>query len=494
MRRLASDWVARQAIKDPGPLWNPRPGLQQPLTHDEEATLCNTCQCCKGQRLPRWLLDRSPPGFLRNSTLSPAALIGKRVRIVGMPRPKWLWFSKLEGELGTVSDVLHGNSLSDLRVPVTLDNGKSVDLWVEHVQPLREYPAPPSPIVTPPWTRNATRILTLASERYYHWLGHLHCNLRHLEYPSDAVHVCALDESTQRVAKQQGMHSILATTSSTMGTSSKFNGASTFGSASFKIVALLKHECLWSTLRSLPEGSPLLFLDADITLLRDPLPLIPGGYDLVFTDDSDAGNDIFARRNIGFFLAVNNERTRTLASAYLRTLQAATARGSKKNDQELLNVRIRDTAKHLGLRTYTLDPTAFVNGHDYYERRETRPLNVSKLAAVHHNWVPGDQRKWQRAVAYGGILQPGERFHHFKQRLKVAARSLPAWHEDIEYAGPEQKALDTPGLEAKCANTQMNAEYYRVHYKVACEHRLAAEVSRRHFASGRCVSGMKILS
>ena len=68
-------------------------------------------------------------------TLSP--LIGKRVRIVGMPRPKWFWFFKLEGELGTVSDVLHGNSLSDLRVPVTLDNGKSVDLWVEHVQPLR---------------------------------------------------------------------------------------------------------------------------------------------------------------------------------------------------------------------------------------------------------------------------------------------------------------------------------------------------------------------
>ena len=178
--------------------------------------------CCKGPRLPRWLLDRPP--LLRTDVVARRADRKTRSYCRHAAAKVALVF-KLDGELGTVSDVLHGNSLSD-RCSGHLGHGKSVDLWVEHVQPLREYPAP-SPIVTPPWTRNATRILTLASERYYHWL--VTCTARGFWTTRAMPSTCAPRRGDAAISKAAGHALHPCDHLSTMGTSSKFNGATLEG-------------------------------------------------------------------------------------------------------------------------------------------------------------------------------------------------------------------------------------------------------------------------
>ena len=187
-------------------------------------------------------------------------------------------------------------------------------------------------------------------------------------------------------------------------------------------MALGKQTCIFRTLRQLPQNASLVFLDADITLLEDPLLLMPRGYDLVLTDDSTFG-DMFTKYNIGFFMARNTHVMRQFGEMYLSKL----AKQGGNMDQDLVIQLIRKHGPSMGLRTHVLDPTVFMNGHRFYENRDAKPVDLSRLAAVHHNFILGDANKWKRAVAYDALMRPAEAWPLFRQRLRDGVRSLPQW-------------------------------------------------------------------
>ena len=462
------------------------------------------------QELARHLCKRSPTELARVAS-TPNALLGSRVQ-VRLPQgiPKGVWFANLLGREGTVQDSLSGNSVSDLRVPVQLDNGMLLDMQVEYLRPIafgnRSMPRRRLPVggsmprrkmpigsrrrrtarnklslvtiergatvdsagsngtascnssgsnssgsnssrsnstgsnsTTRFICRNASssttylgqsglkrgspappRFLTVATSTYFHWLCHLHANLQMLGYRSGDLGVCVFDNTTEQLVRSFGMQPI--SLPQTPALDALAGGAATFGSKAFVEMALGKQRCIWETLRELPEEEPLIFLDGDITLLSDPFPLMPAGFDLVLTDDTSA-QSIFSRANIGFFMARNTERMRLFAKSYLERLR----KESGRNDQDIINSHLRERSARFGLQTYMLDPTAFVNGYYYYEYRASRRLNVSRLAAVHHNFISGDGNKWNRTVEYGGIIGIDEPWARFRQRMLRAATSVPEW-------------------------------------------------------------------
>lgn len=418
------------------------------------------------QQLAHEICTRSPPELVRDASVPTALLEQRVVFILPDDMPRHVWFFRLKGRTGTVASQLSGNSVTDLRVPVLMDDGQLHDIQIEYLRKTpgnhsltyvnggsrkrlskRRTARYPRRSVYPDGSAKAQleainstitndiglhrtsdaklreanappRFLTVATSNYFHWLCHLHANLQHLGYDSGDLGVCVFDAETEHEIRAMGMQ-VIPLSNLTMSSTS---GAATFGSPAFKDMAIGKQTCIWETLGTLEQNGTLVFLDGDITLLTDPLALMPKGYDLVITDDSTAF-DIFAKGNIGFFMASNTERMRAFAGGYLRRLH----RHKDRNDQDVINSEIREHAAEIGLQTYTLDPTVFVNGFFFYEYRHRRPIDVSRVAAVHHNYISGDSNKWRRAAEYNTILRAKESWPAFVSRLRRAAITMPAW-------------------------------------------------------------------
>ena len=104
---------------------------------------------------------------------------------------------------------------------------------------------------------------------------------------------------------------------------------------------------------------------------------MPAGYDLVLTDDS-AFSDVFAKYNIGLFLARNTRPMRQFGEAYMARL----VQEPRTPDQEFVNKLLRHAGPAMGLRMHVLDPALFTNGMRFYQKRERHPLNMSAIALL----------------------------------------------------------------------------------------------------------------
>ena len=370
-------------------------------------------------------------------------LRGKRVRITGLPYDEGHEFLAYRGRVGTASAVLDGNSLEDLRLPVALDgDGKVLDILVDLVEAI---PTDPARQYQRRWPRKASlydesrspprrpdMVLTLATRGYWHWLTHLQATLSHLGYRNESLSVCVSDNETEALVRARGMHPIVMKTQ--LFNAIDFSGLKTptnaFTSTTFRQALALKQRCIWTqALESLPARGTLLFIDADITLLRDPVEAMPSSdaFDAVFADDSFR-TDFFRTSNVGFFLLRKTRRTMMLAKAYMQRMLPYNDVARPPADQHTFNMLLRDGLQRaLELRVHTLSVAAFPNGRRFYEDRHVRPVNVSALAAIHHNWISGDANKWRRAVQYNGILRPGEPWAAFLERARASAVTMPPW-------------------------------------------------------------------
>jgi hypothetical protein len=269
---------------------------------------------------------------------------------------------------------------------------------------------------------NGTQLVTTASSSYTHWLAHMHRNLRLLGL-ADNLTVCATDAKMLEFATAHGMRAQAAFVQgavSQMGAGAKFNSKMWY-----KLVHQKQH-CVWGMLETAPDNSTILLLDSDITLFRDPLPYLhdsmSSGSDIAFMDDRGMSDQPFL--NTGFFLMRSNEATRELGRVYTREL----LRNRSRNDQSVLNDLLVRHGSELRVRTQVIDPRVVHNGRRFYETRHRRPINVSTIVGVHHNWIKGDDNKWARAVAYETILQyDNETLRHFQRRARRAMLLMPAW-------------------------------------------------------------------
>lgn len=147
-------------------------------------------------------------------------------------------------------------------------------------------------------------------------------------------------------------------------------------------------ELVWSKLRLqrrvLRLGYSLLFTDADVLWLRNPLKHVTAYADMtvscdVFFGDPD-GVDNFP--NTGFFHVRPNSRTIAMAAAWHR----ARDRFPGKNEQPVFNAIKKGLVADLGLRLQYIDP-AFVAGFCSYGR------DLGKVCTMHANCCVGLRAK-----------------------------------------------------------------------------------------------------
>jgi len=74
----------------------------------------------------------------------------------------------------------------------------------------------------------------------------------------------------------------------------------------------------------------------------------------------------------------------------------------------------------LRLQLAALDEARFLNGHCFYERRPLR-TDVANVMAVHHNFIDGDGRKFERARAYHATVDESDKtWEAFARRTRAA--------------------------------------------------------------------------
>ena len=76
-----------------------------------------------------------------------------------------------------------------------------------------------------------------------------------------------------------------------------------------------------------------------------------------------------------------------------------------------------------------LDESRFLNGNCFYERRPVHAhgLNSSRVLAVHHNYVSGDELKFRRAQAFGAVVQNNDTMQTFLRRARAFMYCVPPW-------------------------------------------------------------------
>lgn len=375
-------------------------------------------------------------------------LLGRKVVFKGPPtsarvpgytlgRAHWV---RRNNSVGIVASVLDGNSIEDERIPVLFGGhlpGR-LNLPTEYLHPLerrtakhgRPWDEPKAEDQGPRASSVAPLFLTVANQQYHHWLANLHQNLVLLNHSSSSLCVCTSDAKTKAVARAHGM-GLLELESSALANASLSSSVATFGkSDAFMAVAGLKQQCIWTQLYRLPLYSSYIFLDADITLLQDPWPLLPRGIDLAIQDDSPR-RAVHPQMNIGFFAIRHTPATARLGKRYQHQLELR----PKENDQAVFNDLIIKEGHSIGVHVHTLDPTRFPCGVRFYEQQlsphklqpEQREAYCANLAALHHNWVATDALKWTRAVEWEAVLHPGDNFANFTQRFRGACLSKPRW-------------------------------------------------------------------
>lgn len=239
-------------------------------------------------------------------------------------------------------------------------------------------------------------ILTYITHGYKHWFHHLRLNLKLLDLDS-CLHVCT--SSSIRLFFENV--TVLNHNFSTK--------AETFGSKDYGAIVNGKHDCIMKFYRRYD----ILFLDTDVTLFRSPIPYLKQ-HDIgvpLFMDDSGP----LHRRiilNSGCIYLPRTDASIDFMDTFMQHLQ----REKRRNDQDVLN-------KHKP-RTYgILQKNLFANGYSFYEDRHKHALD-RELILVHHNWIAGDARKWQRAISFDCILNQTSRLW-FSSMLERSVKKPP---------------------------------------------------------------------
>jgi len=76
-----------------------------------------------------------------------------------------------------------------------------------------------------------------------------------------------------------------------------------------------------------------------------------------------------------------------------------------------------------------------LNGHCFYERRPLR-TDATSVMAVHHNYISGDDRKFERARAYHAIVDENDKtWGAFARRSRAAMEANASWSPVVDAVG-----------------------------------------------------------
>lgn len=239
-------------------------------------------------------------------------------------------------------------------------------------------------------------ILTYITPGYAHWFFHLHLNLRLLGLEPH-LHVCTSSPIALPIENLTVLDHDFAA------------DAQNFGSYKYGQIVNGRHDCI---LRFYRQHS-LLFLDTDVTLFRSPIPYLRQ-HDVgvpLFLDDSGP----FRKRgtlNNGCMYLPQTAASIEFMDAFVVHLRQEKSR----NDQDVLN-------KYRPRSYGVLNRNLFSNGYRFYENRHKHPVSRD-LILLHHNWISGDAKKWERARSFDCVLNETSRrwFSSMLQRSSTKPR------------------------------------------------------------------------
>ena len=254
-------------------------------------------------------------------------------------------------------------------------------------------------------------ILAFVNSKYMAWVDHLLHNLAALGISKYALLV-AEDRECLAALRHRGVRAQLAagesdgrgpkqppqlpsaSASSSPPPQQAAGDAVAFRSSAYKA---LVHKMPRQVLRLLRSGRSVLLLDADVTLLGNPLEyLAPLGRDLYVQDDF---REMRARLNGGLFFARATPAARRLFEDMLAYIE----QHPDTYNQPAFNwALLRNRAR---LRIKALSPVYFANGAAMFDER--RPIQNARVlpVAVHHNWGEPQAYKLQRARDAGLLVQ-----------------------------------------------------------------------------------------
>ena len=335
-------------------------------------------------------------------------------------------------------------------------------------------------------------ILTFATGAYVRWIEHLHTNLRLLALPAAALSVCAGDEPSLKAARGLNTSVGLSLWDCRIDVLSARRRqrlvGERFGTEAYLKIVHRKSTCILQNLRRLSSPSDILFfVDGDVTLFADPRPhFLSLGVDLALMSDviemgSNAcvagstqqsvlgASNATANYNSGFFLLRNVPAAQGLWEKMLEYHVSHPATRQQPALNRLLQARDEGTSPHsrpsrcswtvctgqgptractvLSLTFAALNEALFLNGFCFYMQRPLRQ-DRSKIVAVHHNYVEGDDRKYKRAVAYETITSKADvDSTAFLRRARAAMGGLPAWQSEVRVRPSTQRCNSTATAE-----------------------------------------------
>ena len=331
-------------------------------------------------------------------------------------------------------------------------------------------------------------ILTFVTGAYVRWLEHLHTNLRLLVLPAAAFSVCAGDEPSLKAARGLNTSVGLSLWDCRLDVLSARRRqrlvGERFGTEAYLKIVHRKSTCILQNLRRLSSPSDILFfVDGDVTLFADPRPhFLSLGVDLALMSDvieldSNAcvagstqqslfgASNATANFNSGFFLLRNVPAAQGLWERMLEYHVSHPATRQQPALNHLLQARDEGTSPHSrpsrcswttcaaqgptractvsSLTFAALNEALFLNGFCFYMQRPLRQ-DRSKIVAVHHNYVEGDDRKYKRAVAYETIASEADvDSTAFLRRARAAMGGLPAWQAEVRVRPSTQRCNST---------------------------------------------------
>ena len=300
-----------------------------------------------------------------------------------------------------------------------------------------------------------TRFVTSSTAGYLRWLAHLHRNLQLLGLARQ-FSVCAHDHATTKFASARGLHVVRWYLDGSGGSGGTTDGASAY-SHSWTRINHAKHHCLYSLLEVAPKRTSLLFIDADMTLFRNPLRALPSARaaDVAFLDDRGGWSRMFTgpqnvrSLNGGFFLL----RVCKAARAFYRLFVRALQRNGRMSDQFVLNnfvddlvnisatsggrLDVRVLHQQSGSLARTADPRAYVDGsadlpalrYDLeHMAAEAAPGGAEMRATTRAPTLP--RLSIGMAVLDQLLYQNGFRFYENRGRLPLDASAIVAVHHN----------------------------------------------------------------
>ena len=197
-------------------------------------------------------------------------------------------------------------------------------------------------------TSNKLIILSFVDFSYLDLAVNLHESFKALHI-SNFLFICA-DEKSLKVLQRRSIASFLY-----QHPQINSDESPKFHSDDFKLKASIKIKIITAALML---GFQVLFTDADVVFLRDPLPYLTSykGIDLVIQNDTDSG------LNSGFLLAHPTYSSVTLMHRALDIVMTRII-----FDQVALNLVINEMVSTNSLDIVVLDPKRFPNGKVYFE-------------------------------------------------------------------------------------------------------------------------------